>query len=76
MYKEQLQRLINNADYKELESYIQAEILKAERKAIESIHSGVIDLESANRAKFYREVLDIPNNKLTSMKMNEKKTAL
>lgn len=76
MYKEQLQRLINNADYKEFESYIQSEILKAERKAIESIHSWVIDLESANRAKFYREVLDIPSNKLTSMKMKEKKTAL
>lgn len=76
MYKEQLQRLINDADYKEFVSYVESEILKAERKAIESIHSWAIDLESANRAKFYREVLDIPSNKLTSMKMNEKKTAL
>lgn len=76
MTKEQISKLLNTPEYLVLEKYIESEILKSERKAIESIHSGEIDKESANRAKFYREVLDIPNNKLTSMKMNEKKTAL
>ena len=76
MTKEQISKLLNTPEYLVLEKYIESEILKSERKAIESIHSVEIDKESANRAKFYREVLDIPNNKLTSMKMNEKKTAL
>ena len=76
MTKEQISKLLNTPEYLVLEKYVETEILKSERKAIESIHSGEIDKESANRAKFYREVLDIPNNKLTSMKMNEKKTAL
>ena len=68
MTKEQISKLLNTPEYLVLEKYVETEILKSERKAIESIHSGEIDKESANRA--------IPRNKLRSMKMNEKKTAL
>lgn len=76
MTKEQISKLLSTPEYLVLEKYVESEILKSERKAIESIHYGEIDKESANRAKFYREMLDIPRNKLSSMKMNEKKTAL
>jgi hypothetical protein len=72
----QFKKLLNNLEYLEFESYIKAEILKAERKAISSIHTDEIDKESANRAKFYQEIIDIPRNKVNAGKMSENKTKL
>lgn len=68
--------LLSSPDYLEFERYIQEEILKAERKAIESIHSWTIDHESANRAKFYQEVINMPRNKIKAGKMWESKTKM
>lgn len=66
--------LLSNIDYLEWETYIREEILKAERKAINSIHSWDIDHESANRAKFYQEVININRNKVNAEKINKEKT--
>lgn len=72
----QFKKLLNNIEYLEFESYLKSEILKAERKAIASIHTDEIDKESANRAKFYQEVIDIARNKVNAGKMSENKTKL
>lgn len=72
----QFKKLVNTEEYLAFESYIQSEIIKAERKAIASIHTDEIDKENANRAKFYKEILDIPRNKINAWKMGENKTKL
>ena len=65
-----------DSDYLEFEKYIKGEILKAERKAIASIHTKNIDEESANRAKFYQEVIDLVRTKIKTKDMNKKKTPI
>lgn len=68
--------LLSSLEYLEFERYIKEEILKYERKAIESIHSWTIDHESANRAKFYQEVINMPRNKISANKINTNKTKI
>lgn len=73
---QQFKNLLNNVDYIAFEQLVKLEILSAERKAINSIHTDEIDKENANRAKFYNELISIPRNKISANKMNEKKTKM
>lgn len=70
----QFKSLLNNDHYLAFEQYIQSEINKAEKKAIASILTDKIDTESANRAKFYNEILSIPRNKISAWEMGKGKT--
>lgn len=72
----QFKKLLSNEEYLEFESYISNEITRYERKALTSIHSDQIDKESADRAKYYKELLDIPRNKIASSEINKNKTKL
>ncbi len=73
---QQFKNLLNNTDYLAFEQFIKWEILSAERKAINSIHTDTIDKENANRAKFYNEMISIPRNKISANKMNDKNTKI
>lgn len=72
----QFKKLINNEDYLNFEAYIKSEIQRCKDKASESITLGLdkIDVENANRAKFWTELIQIPHNKVQAGKMSETKT--
>lgn len=76
METSQFKKLLSNEEYLEFEAYVKNEILRYERKAIASIHTDEIDRESADRAKFYQEVINMPRNKIKAWKMGESKTKL
>lgn len=69
-------KLLSNEEYLSFEAYIKNEIIRYERKAIASIHSNEIDRESADRAKYYQELIDIPRSKIASSEINKNKTKL
>lgn len=73
---QQFKALLSNEHFIAFEQYVKWEILLAERKAIASIHKDEIDKESANRAKYFEELINIPRNKVKAEKMNENKTKL
>jgi CRISPR/Cas system CMR-associated protein Cmr3 (group 5 of RAMP superfamily) len=73
---QQFKTLLNNPEYLAFEQFVKWEIASAEKKAIQSILSDKIDIENANRAKFYTELLAIPRNKISANKMNDNKTKL
>ena len=72
----QFKALLNNDHYLAFEQYIKLEINKAEKKAIDSILTDKIDIENANRAKFYNEILSIPKNKISAWEMGKNKTKI
>lgn len=76
METSQFKKLLSNEEYLSFEAYIKNEIIRYERKAIASIHSNEIDRESADRAKYYQELLDIPRNRISSSEINKNKTKL
>ena len=74
----QFKKLLTNEDYLSFEAYIKGEITRCKDKASESITLGLdkIDIESANRAKYYSELLQIPHSKVQAGKMGENKSKL
>lgn len=76
METSQFKKLVSNEEYLAFEAYIKNEIIRYERKAIASIHTNEIDKESADRAKYYQEIIDIPRNKISSSEINKNKTKL
>lgn len=69
MNTEQARSLISSDSYIAFQKYISDEITRSEKKAIASIHAKNIDEESANRAKFYQECLDIVANKAKGVEL-------
>ena len=72
----QFKALLNDDNYLAFEQHIQGEIRKAEKKAIASITTDILDTENANRAKFYEEILSIPRNRISSSTLNTTKTKI
>lgn len=72
----QFKALLNDDNYLAFEQHIQGEIRKAEKKAIASITTDILDTENANRAKFYEEILSIPRNRISAIEMGKKKTKI
>lgn len=74
----QFKKLLTNEDYLNFEAYIKSEIQRCKDKASESITLWMdkIDVENANRAKFWTELLQIPHSKVQASKMSENKSKL
>ena len=74
----QFKKLLTNEDYLSFEAYIKSEIQRCKDKASESITLWLdkIDVENANRAKFWTELLQIPHSKVQASKMSENKSKL
>lgn len=74
----QFKKLLTNEDYLNFEAYIKAEIQRYKDKASESITLGLdkIDIENANRAKFWQELIQTPHSKVQAGKMSENKSKL
>jgi hypothetical protein len=74
----QFKKLLTNEDYLNFEAYIKAEIQRCKDKASESITLWLdkIDVENANRAKFWAELIQVPHSKLQASKMSENKSKL
>ena len=74
----QFKKLLTNEDYLNFEAYIKVEIQRCKDKASESITLGLdkIDLENANRAKYWQELIQIPHSKVQAGKMSESKSKL
>lgn len=72
----QFKKLLTNEDYLNFEAYIKWEIARAKEKAFNSIWTNEIDVENANRARFWEELIQIPHSKLQATKMSETKTKL
>lgn len=74
----QFKKLLTNEDYLNFEAYIKSEIQRCKDKASESITLWLdkIDVENANRAKFWVELIQIPHSKVQAGKMGENKSKL
>ncbi len=68
--------LLNTEAFLLFEEYIKKEIQLNKDKAFNSIWTTEIDIESANRAKFYEECINIPRNLLKAKSMNTGKTSI
>jgi len=66
--------LVNSDLFLLFEAYVRQEVKNNKEKAFQSISTDKIDIESANRAKFYEECINIPRNLLAAKKMNKNKT--
>lgn len=74
----QFKKLLTNEDYLTFEAYIKAEIQRCKDKASDSITLWLdkIDVENANRAKYWQELIQIPYSKIQAGKMSESKSKL
>lgn len=70
MQTQSFKNLLSNSDYLAFENLIKEEISRAKDKAVRSIGTDTIDIENANRAKFYEEILNIPHNRIIADKIN------
>lgn len=74
----QFKKLLTNEDYLTFEAYIKSEIIRCKEKASDSLTLWIdkADIENANRAKFWNELLQIPHSKVQAGKMSESKSKL
>lgn len=76
METSRIKQLLTNQDYLSFEAMVKEEIVRAKDKAFASIWTESIDLENANRAKFYQELIDLPRNRVSASEINKNKTKL
>ena len=74
METSRIKQLLTNQDYLSFEAMVKEEIVRAKDKTFASIWTESIDLENANRAKFYQELIDLQETEYRqakSIKQNE-----
>lgn len=70
----QFKKLLTNEDYLNFEAYMKSEIARCKEIAFNSIWTNDVDIENANRAKYWQELIQIPHSKVQAGKMSETKT--
>lgn len=71
-----LATLISDPKWNAYVELLEKEISDSERKALASITESEPDRNSALRAKFLREALELPKNSVNASKMNSNKTPI